>query len=89
LALSLGLILPIVSIGLFLILILILIGIFTIIIIIIIIIFRRNRIVLQLKNNELHEKLLLMNDSNKIPFNKIRFNKVKSELKILGKGHHF
>jgi tRNA A-37 threonylcarbamoyl transferase component Bud32 len=39
------------------------------------------------KNKELQEKLLMINDLNKIPFNMIRFDKNKNkELIVLGKG---
>jgi hypothetical protein len=56
------------------------------IIIIISITLQRNKKTFLLKNKELSDKLLLMNDLNNIPFNLIKFYKKDGNKVILGKG---
>jgi hypothetical protein len=68
--------------------ILIIICILTILIIITfaIICIQKNKKNFQLKNQELTEKLMMMNDLNKIPFNQIKFDKNNGKHVILGTG---
>jgi hypothetical protein len=41
---------------------------------------------IKLKNKELNDKLMMMNDLNKIQFNSIKFDKNNGKHVILGKG---
>jgi hypothetical protein len=64
----------------------------TIIFIILIRVIRNNKLLnkkMSLQNQELSRKLALINDMNKIPFKNIRFDKIKKQNVILGKGIFF